>query len=379
MSPNRGTRFGAALMLAACFFCNRTPLPKYQFITSEGNPAFSATFTDAHDFSEGLAAVAQDDQWGFIDHEGKSVIAFQFAYATSFRDGFATVTGTGQRMAVIDRDGRVVHPFSQKLIINLGLGWFAVHDPNTNRVAFHDSGGSEKHPPCFEHIAPFREGYAAFTTMDESGFLDESGAVVQIVSRHKPTAGRIGLWLPTAFHEGLCAFWNMQDEPIPITDDMYGLDVIDVLQPAPCGYLDHSGQALITARYLECSPFSEGLAAVRKRERRRIGYLRQDQSWLIQPAFFWAGRFSEGLACVSDHEGLFYLNHKGERAFAAHFEDTPDEQDKTYRDFSDGLAGAKENGVYGYINQKGDWIIPPRYAAIRPFREGLARVQINAP
>lgn len=366
MIVNRGICFGAFLFIAICLFCKRTPAPTYHFITSEGRPAFSATFSDAHDFCEGLAAVAQDDQWGFIDHAGTPVIAFQFAYADSFHDGFATVTGADQRMAVINRDGRVVFPFTRNTLINLGLGWFAVHDLDSNSLALHDSSGVEKHPPCFARIEPFREGYAAFTTTDESGFLDEHGAGAKIVSPGQSGDSGIGLWQPMAFHEGLCAFWIRQDNPA---------DWSEFDPPAPCGYLDHNGNRAVAANYLECGPFSQGLAAVRDQSSWRLGYLRPNQSWLIEPVFDAGGTFSEGLVWVEHGQRLHYRNLAGNRAFAADFETDPDRFDTAYRSFSEGLAGAKQGGLYGYINHEGEWIIPPRFSEVRPFHEGLARVR----
>ena len=40
--------------------------------------------------------------------------------------------------------------------------------------------------------------------------------------------------------------------------------------------------------------------------------------------------------------------------------------------FSEGLAAAKLDKHYGYIDRAGTWVISPRFVWVRPFRQGLA-------
>jgi translation initiation factor 6 (eIF-6) len=45
--------------------------------------------------------------------------------------------------------------------------------------------------------------------------------------------------------------------------------------------------------------------------------------------------------------------------------------------FREGLAGVEINGKYGFIDTKGNLVIPPVYDDAWHFSEGLARVEIN--
>ena len=45
--------------------------------------------------------------------------------------------------------------------------------------------------------------------------------------------------------------------------------------------------------------------------------------------------------------------------------------------FSEGLANVKINGKWGYINTKGEEVIPCQYDAANPFSEGVAVVIIG--
>jgi hypothetical protein len=42
--------------------------------------------------------------------------------------------------------------------------------------------------------------------------------------------------------------------------------------------------------------------------------------------------------------------------------------------FSEGLAAVKKGEVFGYINQKGEWIIKLQFKFAAPFSEGMATV-----
>ena len=45
--------------------------------------------------------------------------------------------------------------------------------------------------------------------------------------------------------------------------------------------------------------------------------------------------------------------------------------------FSDGLAPARHGDKWGYLNRQGQWAIAPFYSDARPFRQGVAAVQVG--
>ena len=59
--------------------------------------------------------------------------------------------------------------------------------------------------------------------------------------------------------------------------------------------------------------------------------------------------FSEGLAAVQQNNGRWgYINEKQEWVIPAKFEDV--------KEFQNGKAAAKLNGKWGFINKRGEWI-----------------------
>lgn len=85
---------------------------EYGFLDGDGNTAISIQYPKAHDFSEGLAAVAikRGDEylWGFIDPAGNWVIEPMFSNEPQdFHEGFAVVKKKNQKYVFINKKGTV--------------------------------------------------------------------------------------------------------------------------------------------------------------------------------------------------------------------------------------------------------------------------------
>lgn len=61
-------------------------------------------------FSENLAAVRYEDNWGFIDERNNQVIDFKYQYAKSFKEGLAPVKKNG-KWGYINRKDEEIIPF----------------------------------------------------------------------------------------------------------------------------------------------------------------------------------------------------------------------------------------------------------------------------
>ena len=114
--------------------------------------AESNTYRKAWVFSEGLAAVMQDNKVGFINSLGEIVIPFQFDYSDKvcswqfgyvFHDGYCVMTNNTGQMGLIDTLGRwVIEPLydeiwaptesGHRVIINDGM--FGVLGPNCQEL-----------------------------------------------------------------------------------------------------------------------------------------------------------------------------------------------------------------------------------------------------
>jgi hypothetical protein len=77
--------------------------------------------------------------------------------------------------------------------------------------------------------------------------------------------------------------------------------------------------------------------------------------------------FKNGFASVSKNNLYGFINTTGELVIPCIFSNA--------RSFTEGLApAANAKGYWGYINEKGGWIIKPEYDFTDNFEEGEARV-----
>lgn len=84
----------------------------------------------------------------------------------------------------------------------------------------------------------------------------------------------------------------------------------------------------------------------------RAGYADEKGKIVISPKFGMLGRFCEGLASASmPTEGPRYMGRAGR-----------------YDGGNDGST------LHGFINEKGDWVIKPRFLAVKEFKNGIAAV-----
>jgi hypothetical protein len=77
--------------------------------------------------------------------------------------------------------------------------------------------------------------------------------------------------------------------------------------------------------------------------------------------------FHEGLAMAREQEAWGFIDKKGKWAIVPQFE--------MVYSFSEGMAGFMRSGKWGFVDVKGKWVIDPKFQEIRPFSEGLAAVR----
>lgn len=204
-----------------------------------GNLVVPFYFLDAWVFSEGLMAVrapfSYDDEgnrvspgWGYIDTTGELVIAFQFHYASFFRDGRAAVLMDGL-WGFIDHSGEVIIPYQFQFLsgqadffyipqfsdglarVNIGDAWdwyspditWSYIDlygemviPDTYRPPVSEPyNRGNIHRQAFPSSRDFSEGFAAVAHGEGTdwdpidnrrwGFIDEDGRIVIPIEFHQ--------------------------------------------------------------------------------------------------------------------------------------------------------------------------------------------------
>lgn len=130
---------------------------------SSGSGYFlSPAYTDWATFSEGLAPLAVDGKFGFINNSGRLVIPAKFEQASPVRNGIAIVKQNG-KFGYIDRTGKIlVAPqFERALPFSEGLAAVAIEQ---NKWGYINSSGNFVIQPKYYEAKSFVDGVACVTT-----------------------------------------------------------------------------------------------------------------------------------------------------------------------------------------------------------------------
>lgn len=170
-----------------------------------------------------------------------------------------------------------------------------------------------------------------------------------------------------------------EDEVTPeVTADLIHYTVSVGEYSEQCGFKDEAGNVVVKAEYDFCGEFNEGMAYLLKNDPTTnsegaymIGYVNSigelvipvdiaaDYGWFLD-----ARDFSEGLVAVLKKDKWGYMDKKGNIVMPFEYE--------TASDFSNGLATVSKDYKYGAINHSGDSVINLKYSHLGEFKEGLA-------
>jgi len=318
------------------------------FFNARGERLTDFIFSDARNFSEGLAATQingneRDDEeqpspkWGFLDVYGTVVIPFEFDYIADFSEGLAMVV-RDDRFGFIDANGYMAIPF--------------------NFIIARDGEWGEP------TLAQFSNGYAIIThsTGDEVNFhwQDEGTALSIIDTRGNIIASFPSGWaMPFAYEraivfDALSSFIiDTSGKIITYFDQSVSMQAshngfvngfaiysVVVSQGRSLGFIDVDGDIVIPAAYRQANPFSEGLAAVQDNDG-RWGFIDKQGHVVIPFIYDHALSFSEGFAAV--------------------------------------MKWHENQPHWGYIDTNGNVVVPLVFQQARSFSEGLAWVGMPNP
>ena len=307
-------------------------MQRITYINRNGDNIIDATkYRKCEPFSGGLAAVmSKDGLWGYIDHEGRSVISPRYLEARRFSEGLAAV--------------KIRTDSSEE-----GL-W-----------VFIDEAGTEVFRTGVDVLYDFSGGNALAKDRNWVYLINKRGQARRLFDAQK-------------FHLG------NED----VQGFSYGLLVVGETLKRKYGFIDLNGNVVIPPKFEEAASFKQGVArvVVNNDGRPYLGYIKTDGEYLLSPRFdidheFTRNSrdFSEGLAGVapiqsstSDLPTYLFITLTGDVAFKTTTIDVGL--------FSDGLVlfYDMETAKYGYLDSKGRTAIKPRFSLASDFSEGLACV-----
>ena len=231
---------------------------------------------------------------------------------------------------------------------------------------FLDASGKIAIPAQYENVTRFSEGLAGAMKGGRWGFIDANGNLV-IPFRYENV---------NRFSEGLTAVklsgkWGYLDRtgnttiPFRYQDaESFSEAVAPVSQDGKWFFIDREEKIIFEERFEDAYPFSDGIARVQ--QAKKWGYIDKKGKWLLPPQFEEAENVAEGYFPAKVEGGWHFFSRQGQKLFGKYEDAYP---------FSNGLAAVQINKKWGYINTKGDLVIPAAYDSHESFTEGMAVVK----
>jgi tetratricopeptide (TPR) repeat protein len=331
----------------------------YGFIDTAGKPVIAPRYADAGSFSEGLARVKLQTLWGYVDKTGIVIIKPQFQEALEFSNGLAAVK-LDDRFGAIDPKGVFIIQAAYEKMGLFSEGLIAIQQ--NGKWGYIDRAGTLKINPQFEAAGAFAEGLAPASLGGKWGFIDSSG---QWIVQPKYQAA-------VSFSEGLAAVAVRKRDML---QDAATKKVMAIVERNLWGYIDKTGREMIAPdQYMNVSPFSGGRASAFKKDPfewsglGQFGFIDKTGAMVLTlPYRKNVGVFHNGLARVELGWRYGYIDASGKMVIPQNFTEA--------LPFSQGLAAVAQDYKWNYINSSGEVVVQTRGSPVLNFRDGFARVR----
>ena len=318
--------------------------------------------TDNKNITE-LFPVRVDNQYGFMDRQGKLVIAPQYSQAGCFTDGLALTGTTGEKIkwGYIDKAGKyMIYPtYIDATTYSEGMAF--VVSENGEPVAIDKNGTAKFTVKDAEQVQNFREGLAAYSVLTESGeqwgFVDREGKT-KIAPKYTATGFFSGPFCPVANEDGKWGYINKEgalviDCKYDNVAPFYG-NVAKVCVGDKWGIIDNTGKYLITPQYVNIDidkdkflVASEGTAGEYK-----FGWVDKNGKVVIESRFLDGFPFNESqYAAVRSGEQWGYIDQTGKFTINPQFEFA--------FGFDGDLAPVRVKNKVGLIDKTGRMVVAP--------------------
>lgn len=256
---------------------NRFASDYYGYIDNDGQNVIPCIYTDAEDFSEGLAVVQDPGGlYGFLDTNGNLAIPFQYTNAGSFSQGLAYAEKNGKKY-FINKKGQPVLDVSAYSAVKEFSGGLAPVKRG-NQWGCINTSGKEVIPCSYDAVTACSDGIVVATKGGKQTGLNTAGQTVFQTS-YTTVAG---------FSEGLA----------------------QVQKNGKYGFINTAGKEVIPAQYDRVLNFSEGLAYVTQGSFR--GYIdKTGQRKIDISSYSFGGYFNNGIAVVEQGSRSGYIDTQG--------------------------------------------------------------------
>ncbi|KGP74423.1 WG repeat-containing protein [Pontibacillus yanchengensis] len=139
------------------------------------------------------------------------------------------------------------------------------------------------------------------------------------------------------------------------------------------GYIDARGDFRIQPQFGRANDFQKNGLAIVEDENGNYGVIDTKGQFIVKPEYQYIAPYQDGRAVVSDQNGYGVIDEKGNVLTNKYYSFIG-----SYQDDVAVFSQQKEEGtLYGYLNKKGEEVIPAQYLLAEDFKERKALVKIH--
>jgi len=290
-------------------------------------------------FYKGVTVAKLNERWGLIDRRGNWILLPIYEEIGGYQEGYLPVMRDGL-WGLINHKGVLVLPISYKKMMDCSEQRCGVK--LEDKWGYVDTSGALIIWPQYDKVNKFRDSYAAVKKDGQWLLINRQGYVQYTFSIKK-------LYSPS---EGLSTFQDYNNKR---------------------GFINISGNIVISSQFKRVERFSEGLAAVYNGK--KWGFVDSRGKIKIPFEFKGAQRFTQKIAPAKGDSGQWgYIDKSGDWVIFPRF-------NRAFP-FDNGIATVRvdnpsgENPYRGFINKEGSFYYDPIFEDVYQFREGLAPVKL---
>lgn len=269
---------------------------KWAYIDTKGNTKFSFVADGAKVFSDSTAMIrycasANCDtvKYGYINYEGKQIVAPNWYDATVFVDGLAWVMNFQERGFINKKGEFVIKANKGEFGLPFVEGLSVIHNKE-GKFGYMNRKGEMQIPFQFDDALPFSDSLAPVYSAGRFLFVDYNGKTVIPTNRQFARAFKNGYAFTAEPNEKFKPLWQVinrqgvimtQETFLNVTDFSQGLSAVQKMN-GKWVFIDPYGQNILEKEYDFATPFHNGLAWASIHSEKKYGFINPNGEWEVE-------------------------------------------------------------------------------------------------
>jgi len=335
------------------------------FVKADSKPVFPKDVHKIREFGEGLFPALSEGKWGYVDEEGEWRIKASFMKAEPFKNGKALIRKRGY-CYFIDKSGQPIDTVKQRKMAILDSQRIAAG--TEGNLFLSDYEGTRLSPVSYRKIINSAlPGYYIAMSKKGSGVIDAAGK--EVVECRYDRIYKNGTGYMALFKGGRISLWSPEREPLRLRRTEAVKKVSDGVYPSmhngEWSISDTAGEKVSRQIFRRLFPFNSGISAALD----KAGWVGIDShgNELFRIKGSITSEYAGGYFKAHSGNSHYFVDSTGKNVFGQVF--------TAALPFRYNMARAATVSGWGFLDRKGNSLLPPRYQTISEFKNGTSIVE----